>query len=152
AAPLTLSAGAALVFVTALVVSVRQRRRDHAIDLILDGHESLPIAVVAEQCSRLASTRTRRALACRYVEMVDLATHHHRPLPAGAVPLYHLPVVVKATAELLEIVRLLQSPQVPIRGVARAERVIANAASPLYGWDSRALRAELRQVADLLRK
>jgi hypothetical protein len=148
--PLTLAAGATLLLVSTIVIAAHGRRRDRAIDLILDGHDSLPIGVVQHERRRLESTRTRAALARRFEDIVELSAHPHLARTWASRPLYHLRVVVRATPELIEIVRLLRTRPVSIRGVASAERVIAHAESPLYGFDHRALRSELARVADLL--
>jgi hypothetical protein len=150
AEPLTIAGAVVLVLLSTLVIGARGRRRDRAIDLILDGHDELPITAVRRERTRLASARTRAALARRFEDMLELTAHPHRARTWATRPLYHLRVVVRATPELLEIVRLLRTQPVSVRGVASAERVIADADSPLYGWDHRALRAKLSRVADLL--
>ena len=48
------------------------------------------------------------------------------------------------------MIGLLRTEGVSARGVARAERLVERAVSPLYGQDVGALREELRRVRDLL--
>jgi hypothetical protein len=118
--------------------------------MILDGHENMPISVVQSERSRLMSLRTRRGLAANFEEMIELSTHPQKLQPRGARPLYHVTVVAAVTAELTEIVRLLRTEPTAARGVARAERVIADGTSPLYGLNYDALRSELRRVISQL--
>jgi hypothetical protein len=53
--------------------------------------------------------------------------------------------------EILEVIGLLRRPNASARGVARVERLVERALSPLYGRDVDALREELWRVRDLLR-
>ena len=55
-----------------------------------------------------------------------------------------------AAGELRDVIGLLRAEGVSARGVARAERLVERAVSPLYGQDVGALREELRRVRDLL--
>jgi hypothetical protein len=103
----TLAAGAALLVLTISLASLRARRRDCAIDLILEDREDLPIAAVQRERERLRSARTRRALARRFEEMINLVTHPYRVQLPNARPLYHVRVVAQATPELRQIARLL---------------------------------------------
>ena len=65
-------------------------------------------------------------------------------------PLPFEPMVVRTVAgELRDVIGLLRAEEVSARGVARAERLVERAASPLYGQDVGALREELRRVRDL---
>jgi hypothetical protein len=150
AGALALGAGVVLVILTLVGASVRQRKRDCAIDLILEGREIVGIPAVRRERERLLSARTRRVLARRFEEMVELTTRPQRLQIRGSRPLYHVSVVAEAIAELREVVGLLETNAALARGVARAERVITHGAYPLYGWDAGALRAELRRVRDQL--
>ena len=59
-------------------------------------------------------------------------------------------VLMLAAGELRDVIGLLRTEGVSARGVARAERLVERAVSPLYGQDVGALREELRRVRDLL--
>ena len=66
-------------------------------------------------------------------------------------PLPFEPRVVRLVAgELRDVIGLLRTEGVSARGVARAERLVERAVSPLYGQDVGALREELCRVRDLL--
>ena len=59
-------------------------------------------------------------------------------------------VLTMAAGELRDVIGLLRAEGVSARGVARAERLVERAVSPLYGQDVGALREELCRVRDLL--
>jgi hypothetical protein len=150
ALPLMCSAGSALVVLTLLLAGHRQRERDCAIGLILDGRERIPIAAVERQRRRLLSDRTRQGLASSLQEKVRQASDR-RALRARVTPVPFDRVVVSTVAgEIVEVIILLRSPSASARGVARAERLVERALSPLYGSDVAALREELGRVRDLL--
>ena len=66
-------------------------------------------------------------------------------------PLPFEPMVVRTVAgELRDVIGLLRAEGVSARGVARAERLVERAVSPLYGQDVGALGEELCRVRDLL--
>jgi len=150
ALPLICTAGSALVVLTLLLAGYRQRERDCAIGLILDGREHMPIAPVERQRRRLLLDRTRQGLARSLEDKIRQASDR-RALRPRVTPVPFDPVVVSTlTGELFDVISLLRTPSVSARGVARAERLVERALSPLYGGDVGALRAELRRVRDLL--
>jgi hypothetical protein len=151
-APLAVAAAIVLAILTIVVLSLRQRRRDLAIDLIIDGREDIPIPAVRHEYERLTSKRTRQALTRTFEGIVEDVTRPPRLQLRGSQPLYHRTVVARASPELQSIAGLLKIDASSARGIARAERVITGATSPLYGCDPRALREELRHVIDLLSK
>ena len=59
-------------------------------------------------------------------------------------------VLTMAAGELRDVIGLLRTQAVSALGVARAERLVERAVSPLYGQDADALCEELRRVRDLL--
>ena len=63
AAPLAGSAATVLLVLTVILAACDQRKRDCAIELILEGRGSVPIAAVQRQRRRLVSARTREGLA-----------------------------------------------------------------------------------------
>jgi hypothetical protein len=148
--PLMCSAGSVLVVLTLLLAAYRQRERDCAIGLILDGRERMPVAAVERQRRRLLSNRTRQGLASSLEEKVRRASDR-RVLRARVTPVPFDRVVVSAVAdEITEVIGSLRRPNVSARGVARAERLVERAVSPLYGRDIDALREELSCVCNLL--
>lgn len=150
ALPLMGSAGSVLVVLTLLLAARRQRERDGAIGSILDGRELVPIAPVERQRRRLLSDRTRRGLASSLEEKLFQASGGRSLGPRFIqVPCDRL-VVSQVADEITEVVGLLRRPSVSSRGVARAERLVERALSPLYGRDVDALREEFWCVRDLL--
>jgi hypothetical protein len=145
--PLTLSSALVCVILVLLALARAQQRRDRAIDLILDGHEHVPEATVRHQRDRLLSHRTRATLA-RTLSAIERDVSTTPQLVArGNAPLYHRRVVAGAVVELRRLIELLLLVEASsARGVARAERLIADPASPLYGLQTAALVEELRHV------
>jgi hypothetical protein len=150
ATPAAIGAGATLLLLMVVAASLWQRTRDRAVDVILEGGESVPMSAVQRQRERLMSARTRRGLARRFQEMVELSARPRAPRLPGALPLYQLGVVAQVRPELLSLAWLLETDAVSARGVARAERVISDYMSPLYGRDDQLLRDELARVIRLL--
>lgn len=147
AASLAGSAATVLLVLTVILAACEQRKRDCAIELILEGRQSVPIAAVQRQRRRLVSERTRDGLAGNLEEMVC-----HASRPRGRQLRVTRPMVVAmVTDELREVIGLLRAEGVSARGVARTERLVTHAVSPLYGHEGGALREELCRVRDLLK-
>jgi hypothetical protein len=152
ALPLMCAAGSVLLVLTLLLAAYRQRERECAIGLVLDGRERIPIAAVERQRRRLLSDRTRQGLAASLEEKVCQASDR-RALRARVTPVpFDRVVVLTVASEIAEVIRLLRSPCACARGVARAECLVELALSPLYGRDVDALRGEVRRVRDLLKE
>jgi hypothetical protein len=150
ALPLICSAALTLVVLTLLLEVYRQRERDCAIDLILDGRGSIAIAAVQRERRRLTSERARQGLARTLEDTLHEAVKP-RALRARITAIPVDPTVVStAASEIVEVISWLRFPGASARGVARAERLVENALSPLYGRDADALREELRAVRHLL--
>ena len=150
AAALAGSAAAVLVVLGLLLAAHLQAQRDCAIGLVLEGRGSLRVAAVERQRQRLLSQRTRYALASRLGEVLEQASAGRR-FRLIAPPLFE-PRIVRAVAhELGDVIDSLRSEGISACGVARAERLVERAVSPLYGQDAEALREELRRVHELLR-
>ena len=150
AGPLAGSAAIVLLILTVLVAAHKQRERDCAIELVLEGHETVPIAAVQRQRRRLLSDETRNGLAGNLEDLIRQSASRSR-LQMRVTPLPFEPTVLTmAAGELREVSGLLRTEGVSSRGVARAERLVERAVSPLYGQDVGALREELRRVRDLL--
>jgi hypothetical protein len=150
AGPLAGSAAVVLLILTVLLAAHKQRERDYAIELVLEGLETVPIAAVQRQRRRLLSDRTRNGLAGNLEDLVRQAARRPR-LQMRVTPLPFEPMVLTmAAGELRDVIGLLRTQGVSARGVARAERLVERAVSPLYGQDADALREELRRVRDLL--
>lgn len=141
---------AAIVLVALLIVlaAVRQRVRDEAIDLLLTGYQNAPIGAVQTERRRLVSRRTRQALGMSYVTIARQARPAAGLVVAGARPLFQRRIVRGVIEELLAIGRALQDDRVAAPAVARAERLITDGTSNLYGSDQRSLKAELDRILD----
>jgi hypothetical protein len=61
---LALSSAIALLGFTIVVAAFRQRRRDRALDLIVEGRGALPIAALQCELRRLGAPRTQQRMAC----------------------------------------------------------------------------------------
>ena len=150
AGPLACSAASVLLILTVLLAAHKQRERDCAIELVLEGREGIPIAAVQRQRRRLLSDQTRSGIAGNLEDLIWQAASRSMvqirvtPLPFDAM------VVRLVAGELRDVIGLLRTEGVSARGVARAERLIEQALSPLYGQDVGALREELYRVRDLL--
>ena len=150
AGPLAGSAAIVLLILTVLVAAHKQRERDCAIELILEGRERVPIAAVQRQRRRLLFEQTRNGLAGNLEDLTRQAAGRSR-FQVRVTPLPFEPMVVRIVAgELRDVIGLLRAEEVSARGVARAERLAERAVSPLYGQDAGALREELCRVRDLL--
>lgn len=151
ASGLMVSAGGVLVVWSVLLLVRLQARRDCVLDAILEGDEDLPVAAVQRERGRLVSARNRVGLA-RSLE--DLAREATAPRTGRArlVPtLFEPRVVAQVTDELTELGAIVRSEAVSARGVARVERLVRHATSPLYGRDVAALHEELCRVRELLK-
>ena len=150
AGPLAGSAAIVLLILTVLVAGHKQRERDCAIELVLEGRERVPIAAVERQRRRLLSDRTRNGLAGNLEDLIrQAASRSRRQMRVTPLP-FEPTVFTMAAGELRDVIGLLRAEGVSARGVARAERLVERAVSPLYGQDVGALREELRRVRDLL--
>ena len=144
------SAASVLLILTVLLAAHKQRERDRAIELVLEGREGIPIAAVQRQRRRLLAEQTRNGLAGNLEDLIRQAASRSR-FQMRVTPLPFEPTVVRLVAgELRDVIGLLRAEGVSARGVARAERLVEHVVSPLYGQDVGALREELRRVRDLL--
>ena len=139
-----------LLTLTVLVAVHKQRERDCAIELVLEGRERVPIAAVQRQRRRLLAEQTRNGLAGNLEDLIRQSARPSR-FQLRVAPLPLEPMVVRmVAADLRDVIGLLRAEGVSARGVARAERLVERAVSPLYGQDVGALGEELCRVRDLL--
>jgi hypothetical protein len=148
--PVAVAAGLVLL-AFAFIAWVRvQTCRDRALELIVQGRESLPVTAVQRQRRRLASVRTRSSLARTLESMID-ETLRRRPVALrSARPLLSRSVIRGALDELRAIVRLLETDDVTVRGTALIERMVTHGESSLYGQDALALRSDLARARAML--
>ena len=145
ATPSAVSAVIVLPGLGVAAAALTQRRRDHALGLILEGWDDIPLTAVQHERQRLSSERTQDQLASTIDRMV---AHALNPPDAvhGARPLYTITVVASVADDLHRISRLLRAERASIRGTALAERLITDGRSPLYGDETGVLRDELHRI------
>ena len=147
---LVCSAGGVLVVLSLLLAARLQARRDCAIDAILDGDEDLAVAIVQRERRRLVSPRNRIGLARSLEKLAREAAVPRVGKARFLPPLCEPRLVAQVTDELRELAAVLRTGAVSARGVARLERLVSRATSPLYGHDVVAVRQELCRVGLLL--
>jgi hypothetical protein len=118
--------------------------REHALDLIADGRGSLPLASVRRRRARLLRPRHVRRLA-EAIEALRREAHCPYRRHPRSRPLYVPAVIREVDAELAATVRVL-GVRPDATTVARIERLLGGASSPLHGDDARLLRVELARI------
>jgi len=150
AAAIVLAATIVLVTVGCIVAALGQRKRDHALDLIGEGHGTMPLGPVRRECRRLRADRTRGSLARTFDRIVDEALSRPALRVRGIRPLYERAVVAAVAPDLRAVSRLIRTERASAQGLALAERLLRYGMSPLCGHDAAALRAELRHILGAL--
>jgi hypothetical protein len=117
----------------------------HALELIAEGRGTLPVAAVARERARLLDPEHVRALAASLQELREEARSPIRRRPL-APPLYSRRVIREVDADLADVVAVLRRSRPAAVVVARAERLLTLASSPLYGEDARQLSEALRRL------
>jgi hypothetical protein len=144
------TAAAALAGLGVLLAFRIQHRHDCVIELILDGHEDVVLPIVQRERDRLLSVTTRAQLADTMAQVAREATSIPRRTVRLTPPLFAPRIVAPAADALREISALLEAGPTAARGVARTERLLGLATSPLYGGDTGVLRDELNAIHELL--
>jgi hypothetical protein len=152
ASGLVCSAAVVLAVLSMLLAMRWQARRDCVTGVILKGEEDLPVGVVQRERCRLVSYRNRAGLARRLEEIAREAAAPRTSRVRLVPPLFELGVVLQVADELRELGAVLRTGCVSARGVARLERLVSHASSPLYGNDVAALNQELCRARGLLRE
>jgi hypothetical protein len=147
---LAVASAIVLVGFAAAALSRGQARRDRALDLIVEGRERVPVAIVQRQRRRLSRQKTQRTLGRALDSMIEDALYRPRPLPLSSRPLLHRPLVARLEHELRAVAKMLRSGAGSVRGVAFCERLVTTGTSSLYGEDPLSLRGELRRAQALL--
>jgi len=146
-----LSALIVLLILAGAAAELHQRKRQRALDLILEGRERLPIAAIRRERRRLLDPRTRSLLAASFQTMAQEATSRPKMVIRASRPLFDVKVVAGVAEELRAVARLLGPESESARGVALAERLVMDGmASPLYGHNIAALREQLKRIRYLL--
>jgi hypothetical protein len=146
AAVLTASSAVTLAALTVLLLMLKQRVSDRAIDLIAEGHETLPIATVQRHRQRVLAQRRRNTLAKTLETMVGQATAPPKIVTRGTRRLFDIRVIAAVEADLRAVIGLLGTSNPPARGVALSDRLITHGHSPFYGHQVTPLRNELEHI------
>jgi hypothetical protein len=137
-----------VVVVCALVVLVGAKR-DHVLDLIIEGRGDLELPAVAHERKRLLDPRYRAQLSRSLEALRDEAEHPMLHSPS-TYPLHRRRVIAAAAHELVETAGSLRCDHAGVAGVAMAERLLGQGDSPLYGENAERLGVELRRCRFLL--
>lgn len=150
-APVVLGAAALVAVALALMIVFSSiELRDRAQEIIAAGYERIPVRVVRDERRRLLSRKRRERFARSLESLLHDAQNWSRIMPSSRPP-YGVRELRLVEREVYEVVSLLRSDSVHVPGVARTARLLTDgAASPLFGGDDEALRAELRRIRDLL--
>ena len=145
-----LGAAAVLVAFAALAAALFRRARRCALDLIVEGREWLPLAVVERQRRRLLNRQTRERLATGLVGVLEDALIPPVLPVANASLLADDRVLRENASELCAVAALVRATPASAGGVALVERLLTDGGSPLYGNEVGPLREELRRARFLL--
>jgi hypothetical protein len=129
------------------VAALRTCRREICLELIVEGHATLPLPCIERSCRRLLGGRTAELFA-RSIDDV-LASAARPPTLPAARPLTDPRVIREAAPELRHVAALLRAGPA-VRGVALVEWLLTSAATPLYGSEVEPLRQELWRAVYLL--
>jgi hypothetical protein len=142
---LALSAVIVLATLGLLAAALWRVERRRALDVIIEGRESVPVVAVQRQRRRLLSRHRQACLARTFERFLEEAVAH-RPLARSARPWFDVRVVRMVAPELRIVIARLRAGSSSARAVAIAERLITDGCGVLYGHDVIALRAALDRV------
>ena len=148
--PVILGAAGALVLLAAAAAILHGRERTHALTLILDGRERLPLPVVERERRRLLDAGLRERLARSLLEMIGPEADRTAALTTGTPPMFDIEVLHEVEPEVRRLAEQLRGEPSGARAVALVERLVTSGMSPLYGRDAEVLREELRRLQYLL--
>ena len=147
--PLAVAAGTVLVVLLGRVGALIESRNHRAVGLIAEGRGSLPVEAVVRERRRLLDPSDRERMA-RTLDVIRAEVAR----PGGAAchrvqPLYNVAVVRGVASELGELATLVREGG-ELRGLARAEQLVTDGRSPLYGESEVVLHQELGRIRFLL--
>lgn len=146
---LTLGAGVVNAALGLRWASLRVQRRELCLELVIAGREHLPLAAVARERQRLASSRHQAQLGLCLENLADIASR--KPCRGERQrPIYSRRVLTATEPQLRGVVARLRAGGGELRGVALLDRLITSGASPLYGERVGPLRDELARGSYLL--
>ena len=143
-----LTAAAMICVLAAAGLNLRRRRRRHALELILEGREEMPVAAIEEERGRLLDARRQAMLAASFESLADHAGSQ-ASWPDASV--FQRATIAAVAHELRNVGSLLRSGPSIARGVALARSLLTDGAvSPLHRGEMGALSQELRRISFLL--
>jgi hypothetical protein len=146
--PPELAAGIAGCVILGALAAIRwDSRRRRALEVIIAGHEDLPLNELEPVRRRLHDGRRRSQLASSLEGYLQRAEKWDRTLPRFR-PVGNARLLMLYADTIREIARLLRADAVPrARGVALCEWLLTDGVtSPLFRNDSDALRRELGRI------
>ena len=144
---LVVAAAVVLAGLACRVAALRTCRREKCLELIVEGHATLPLPCIERSCRRLLGGRTVELFARSIDDMVATAVCPSKLL--ASFPLTDPRVIREAATELRQVAALLRAGPA-VRGVALVEWLLTSAATPLYGSEVEPLRQELWRAVYLL--
>jgi hypothetical protein len=148
------SRGGLLLFAAAAIVQLAlgvglfvlaRMQLERACDLIISGQTGLPLPVVENTLRRLASHRRRASLAGSLEGLVRTAERWPTLFPTTR-PVFDPRLIRVAASDLRWIAARLREPAISVAAVARVERLLTGAGSPLYGREGDKLQQELTRI------
>ena len=131
-----------------MLVCVAGTRRRRAVELIAQGRGALPLQPVVRERQRLLDPVHRERLA-RSLDVIRTEAGRPPGKCHRIRPLYSVRVVRAVSSELGQAAELVRNGG-GLCGLARAEQLVTDGHSPLYGDDEVALRHELDRIHFLL--
>jgi len=147
-APLTVAVATVLAALLVRAGALAAMRRRRAVELIAEGRGALPLQVVVRERQRLLDPVQRERLA-RSLDVIRTGAERPPGDCHRIPPLYSVWVVRAVSSELSRAAGLVRNDG-GLCGLARAEQLITDGHSPLYGDDEVALRQELDRIHLLL--
>jgi hypothetical protein len=120
-----------------------------ATDLIIAGRERLELSAVRRELRRLSCPRTQNSVAGAYARVLDDGSSR-APSARSIATVADARIRAAVAPELRRIVARLQRGGANPRGVALAERLLADGLWLRFGRDDEAVRVELRRALSLM--
>jgi hypothetical protein len=143
---------AGLVVQAALLVrwhSLRARRRDLCLELLVAGHGDPGAEELERECRRLRSPRLQARLAASLEDCATLGAGPHGPLELRRA-IHNRRVLRAVVPQLRDVAARLRAGGAQLRGVAFLDQLLTAGSSPLYGQRVEPLRDQLTRARHLL--
>jgi hypothetical protein len=143
--PLLVAAASTQLALTVGLARHARSQRERARELIIAGRSDLPLPVLRREHRRLQRPRQCRGLAHALEDLLRAAERWPTLVPTCR-PVFDPRQVRAAAPQLRAIAARLRTSTVPVRALARVERLLTSGASPLYGRRPEELRSELKRI------